>query len=191
MESYVPHVQSADATMALVVRGTLDSTRLASTLRAAVLELDKELPVSDISTLTNSIAHSTRSQRFTTLLLGAFALLALLLAAVGIYGVISYSVMCRTHEIGVRMALGAGRNRIARMVVGWAVVLAGVGVAIGVGGSLALTRLLRSMLFGVSPTDPVVFCGAALFMLAVAALAGYVPARRAARVEPMDALRQE
>jgi len=191
MESYMPHTQSADATMALVVRTTMDPLRLAPSLRAALRELDKELPVSDISALTDSISHSTRSQRFTVLLLGAFALLALLLAAVGIYGIISYSVMCRTHEIGVRMALGAERGRITGMMVGRAVLLGGVGVAIGVGGSLALTRLLRSMLYGVSPTDPAVFGGASLFMLAVATLAGYVPARRAARVDPIDALRQE
>jgi putative ABC transport system permease protein len=191
MESYIPHTQSADETMALVLRSSSDPAGLGATLRAAVSGLDKELPVSDISTLSGSISHSTRSQRFTTLLLGAFALLALLLAAVGIYGVISYSVMCRTHEIGVRMALGAERARIARMVVSWAVLLAAVGVIIGVGGSLALTRLLRSMLYEVSPTDPAVFGGAAIFMLAVAALAGYLPARRAARVDPMDALRQE
>jgi len=191
MESYMPHNQSADETMALVVRSASDAASLGPTLRAAVSGLDKELPVSDIGTLSNSISHSTRSQRFTTLLMGAFALLALLLAAVGIYGVISYSVMCRTHEIGVRMALGAERARIARMVVGWAVLLAAVGIIIGVGGSLAFMRFLRSMLYEVSPTDPVVFAAAALFMLAVAALAGYVPARRAARVDPMDALRQE
>jgi len=191
METYMPHTQSADETMALVLRSSSDPASLGSTLRAAVSGLDKELPVSDISTLSGSIAHSTRSQRFTTLLLGAFALLALLLATVGIYGVISYSVMCRTHEIGVRMALGAERARIARMVVGWAVLLAVLGVIIGVGGSLALTRLLRSMLYEVSPTDPAVFGGAAIFMLAVAALAGYLPARCAARVDPVDALRQE
>jgi putative ABC transport system permease protein len=156
-----------------------------------VRELDKELPVSDIGTLAGSIAHSTREQRFTVVLLGTFALLALLLAAVGIYGVISYSVTCRTHEIGIRMALGAERRWITNMVVGQAVLLGGVGVGMGIAGGLALTRLLRSLLFGISATDPVVFAGAALFLLGVAALAGYVPARRAARVDPLVALRHE
>jgi len=191
MESYVPHAETPDATMALVLRTTLDPMRFAPTIRAAVRELDKELPVSDIGTLTDSISHSTRERRFTVALLGAFALLALLLAAVGIYGVISYSLTRRTREIGVRMALGAERGRIAGMVVGRAVLLGGVGVAVGVAGGLALTRLLRSMLYGVSATDPAVFVGVSLFLLAVAALAGYVPARRAARVEPSVALRHE
>ncbi len=191
MEAYEPHAELPDAAMALVVRTSLDPLRLAPTLRAAVRELDKELPVSDVGTLAGSIAHSTREQRFTVVLLGAFALLALLLAAVGIYGVISYSVTCRTHEIGIRMALGAERKRITSMVVGQAVLLGGVGVGMGIAGGLALTRLLRSLLFGVSATDPVVFAGAALFLLGVAALAGYVPARRAARVDPLVALRHE
>jgi putative ABC transport system permease protein len=114
--------------------------------------------------------------------LGSFALLALLLPAVGIYGVISYSVARRTHEIGVRMALGAERGRIERMVVGRALMLGGAGVAIGVAGSL---------LYEVSATDPAVFAGASLFLLAAVALAGYVPARRAARTDPCVALRNE
>jgi putative ABC transport system permease protein len=156
-----------------------------------VNELDKELPVSDIGTLAGSIAHSTREQRFTVALLGAFALLALALAAVGIYGVISYTVTCHTHEIGVRMTLGAERRRIIGMVVRRALLLGSVGVAVGIVAGLALTRLLRSMLFGVSATDPAVFVGVSLFLLAVTALAGYVPARRAARVDPLVALRHE
>jgi len=191
MESYMPHVQSPDADMALVVRTALDPMRLAPVIRAAVRELDKDLPVSEIGTLRNSIAHSTRSQRFSVALLGAFAALALLLASVGVYGVISYSVAHRTHEIGVRLALGAERGAIVGMVVGRALLLGGVGVVLGVAGGLVLTRLLRSMLYQVSATDPAAFVGVSLFLLAVVALAGYFPARRAARVDPTTALHHE
>jgi predicted permease len=191
MEAYFPHAGLPDAGMAVVIRTTLDPLRLAPNLRRAVSELDKELPVSEIGTLAGSIAHSTREQRFTVALLGGFASLALVLAAVGIYGVISHSVACRTREIGVRMTLGAQRRTILAMVVKRALLLAGAGVAIGIAGGLALTRFLRSMLFGVSATDPAVFTGVSLFLLAVAALAGYLPARRASRVDPVVALRRE
>jgi putative ABC transport system permease protein len=191
MESYMPHVQSAEGDMALVVRTAVAPMRLAPAIRAAVRELDKDLPISEIGTLANSISHSTRSQRFSVALLGAFAALALLLAAVGVYGVISYSVARRTHEIGVRLALGAERGAIVGMMVGRAVLLGGVGIALGVAGGLALTRLLRSMLYEVSATDPAVFAGVSLFLLAVVALAGYFPARRAARVDPTIALHHE
>jgi len=191
MELFVPHTQTTAATMALVLRTTQEPARLAPALRAAVRELDKDLPVSNINSLADNIAHSTRSKRFSTGLLTGFAVLAVLLAAVGIYGVISYSVSRRTHEIGVRMALGAERARILRMVVGRAVLLGGAGIVIGIAGGLAFTRLLRTMLFGVSATDPLVFTGVSLLLLAVAALAGYIPARRAARVDPIVALRCE
>jgi len=189
MEAYLPHAELPDASMAIVVRTEMDPLRLGPNLRAAVNELDKQLPVSDIGTIAGSIAHSTCEQRFTVTLLGAFALLAL--AAVGVYGVISYTVTCRTREIGVRMTLGAGRPRIIGMVVRRAMLLGSMGVAVGIAAGLALTRFLHSILFGVSPTDPVVFAGTALFLFAVTALAGYLPARRAARVDPLIALRHE
>jgi len=177
--------------MSLVVRSAGDPMRLAPAVRAAVKELDKDLPLADVGSLADGVSHSTRARRFSAALLGAFAGLALLLAAVGIYGVISYSVTRRTHEIGVRMALGAARSRIAGMVVGRAVLLAAAGVAIGIAKGLVLTRLLRSMLYGVSATDPLVFAEVSLFLLAVAALAGYIPALRASHVDPSTALREE
>ena len=191
MESYMPHAQWPAADMALVIRTAMDPMRLAPVIRAAVRELDKDLPVSEIGTLRNSISHSTRSQRFSAALFGAFAAMALLLASVGVYGIISYSVARRTHEIGVRMALGAERGAIVGMVVGRAMLLGGVGVVLGIAGGLALTRLLRSMLYEVSATDPAVFVGVSLFLLAVVAVAGYFPARRAAKVDPTMALHHE
>ena len=191
MEAYIPHAELPDAAMAMVVRTPMDPLHLAPALRSAVHELDKGLPVSEIGTLAGSIAHSTREQRFTVALLAAFALLAVALASVGVYGVISYTVTCRTHEIGVRMTLGAERHRIIGMVVKHALLLGGVGVGVGIVGALALTRLLRSVLFGVSATDPAVYVGVSLSLLAVTALAGYVPARRAAHVDPLVALRHE
>ncbi len=190
-EVFVPYAQSPSATMALAVRTGGDPLRMAPVMRAAVRELDKDLPVSGIAALSDNLSKSTRARRFSAALFGCFAALALLLAAVGIYGVVSYSVERRTREIGIRMALGAGRAGIERIVVGRALGLGGAGVLLGVAGGLAVSRLLRSLLFGVSATDPAVFVGASLFLLAVSALAGYVPARRAARVDPCVALRNE
>ena len=191
LEDYVPHKQAGNATMALVVRTSLDPLRLAPAIRAAVGGLDKDLPLANLGALAEDISHSNRARRFSVALLAAFAGIALALAAVGIYGVISFSVARRAHEIGIRIALGAERGRITAMVVRRAAGLGLAGVAIGAAGALALTRLLRSMLFGISATDPAVFVGASLFLLAVAAVAGYIPARRAARVDPCVALREE
>lgn len=142
-------------------------------------------------TLEGNIAHSTRTQRLSVALLSGFAVLALALATVGIYGVISYSVTRRNHEIGIRIALGAARGRIVSLILRHALLPAVVGVLIGVVGGLALTGLLRSMLFGVSVTNPAVFAGTSCFLLAVSALAAWLPARRAARVDPLVALRDE
>ena len=187
----MPYAQNPNPSMALVVRTDSDPLRLASAVRTAVSELDKGLPVSDIAALAQAVSDSNSTRRLSTGLLAVFAGLALLLAAVGIYGVISYSASRRTHEIGVRLALGAERGRIAGMVVGRAMLLGGIGVVAGLACGLVLTRLLGTMLYGVSATDPAAFAGAAAFLLALAALAGYLPARRAARVDPVVALRQE
>ena len=191
LEYYLPYKMSPAPVMSLVVRTKLDAQRLNAVLRAAVRELDRELPVSEVATLSDSIARSTSARRFSVTLLGVFAGLALLLAAVGIYGIVSHSVTRRTQEIGVRMSLGAHPRNIAGMVVGRALLLGAAGVAVGVGGSFALTRLLHTMLYGVSATDPAVFVAASAFLLLVAAVAAYVPARRAARVDPLIALRHE
>jgi putative ABC transport system permease protein len=191
LEYYLPYAMYPMPSMTLVVRTALDPLRLSPAVSAAVRELDRDLAVSDVATLEASITRSTSARRLSATLLGGFALLALILAAVGIYGVIAYAVTRRTQEIGVRLALGASRGRIAIMVVGQAVLLGAAGVALGVGGSLGLTRMLKSMLYGVSPTDPITFAAASVFLLAVSALAAYVPARRAAAVDPIVALRHE
>lgn len=187
----MPYSQQPSPGMALAVRTSMDPIGAAPAIRAAVRELDRDLPISEISALSESVSHSMLTKRISTSLLGGFAALALLLASVGIYGVVSYSVARQTHEIGVRMALGAERSRIARTVVGRALLLALAGVILGDACGLALMRLLRTLLYGVSATDPAIFTGASLFLLMVAALAAYIPARRAARVDPMVALRHE
>jgi len=190
-EFFEPYRQSPRPDMILTVRTASDPLRFAPALRQAVREIDRSQPVSRVTSMGQRLTDATGSQRFAALLLAIFGAVALVLAAVGIYGVISSSVARRTHEIGVRMALGAARRDVMRMVVGQAVLLAGIGVAAGVAGGLALTRVIRSLLYGVSATDPWAFAGVAFLLLAVAALAGYIPARRAARVSPSVALRYE
>ncbi len=191
MEFFVPYATDPQPSMSIVLRTSADPMAMAPALHAAVLELDKDLPVSRVADLAEVVSDTMGVRRLSVALFALFAALALVLAAVGIYGVISYSVSRRTHEMGVRMALGAEGGRVLRMVVRQALVLSVAGVALGIASGMALTRLMRAMLFQVSATDPTAFVGASLFLLAVAAVAGYVPARRAARVDPMIALRHE
>ena len=177
--------------LGVVLRSAADAGSLTSSLRAVIREMDPNLPLYLVSTMEDLLADATALDRATTLLLGAFALTALLLASGGIYGVISYSVSQRTHEIGIRMALGAHPGHIFRRVVGYGMILALAGTVLGVTGALALTRFMQSMLFEISPTDPVILGGVALLLLATSLLACYIPARRATRVDPMVALRYE
>jgi putative ABC transport system permease protein len=190
-QTYEPFLQQPFSGMTLVVRAAGDPTNLSAAIRNEVLNLDKEQPVSSIKSLDQIIAASTSQQRFAMMLLGVFAALALALAAVGIYGVMSYSVTQRTHEIGIRMALGARGSDVLRLVVKQGFFLTIAGVALGLVASLALTRLMSSLLFGVSATDPVTFAAISLTLTAVALTACAVPARRATKVDPMIALRYE
>jgi len=153
--------------------------------------VDKDEPVSSVSTMQQLVSQSVAEPRFRTLLLGIFAGLAFLLAVVGIYGIISYSVSQRTHEIGVRMALGAERRDVLRLVVGQGMRQTLIGVGVGLLAALGLTRLLASYLYSVRPTDPMTFVVVSAVMLAVALLASYIPARRATKVDPLVALRYE
>jgi putative ABC transport system permease protein len=188
---YVSYKQSPVIGTALVVRGAMDPNHLVNAIQGAVWELNKNQALDDIKTLEQIKSESLGGNRLRTALLGAFAGLALLLAAIGIYGVVSYSVAQRTHELGVRAALGASRWDQLRLVLGSGMFLTSLGLGIGVLGALGLTRLLASLLFGVSPRDPWSIAIVVLILATVALAACYIPARRATRVDPMVALRYE
>jgi ABC-type antimicrobial peptide transport system permease subunit len=160
-------------------------------LRKAVWSIDKDQPVSHVQSLTEVISQSVSEPRFRAWLLGVFAAAGLTLTLVGIYGVVSYMAAQRTREIGIRVALGAQRSNVLQLVLGQGVRLTVIGAIAGVLGSLALTRLLKSELFGIKPTDPVTLISAAALMLLVALAACYLPARRATRIDPLEALRHE
>jgi putative ABC transport system permease protein len=175
----------------LVVRTAGDPLAMASAVRTAVQSLDKDQPLANLRSMDQILYSSVAEPRFRTTLLGAFAALALALAGVGIYGVMSYTVARRTHEIGIRMALGASSGDTLRLVVGRGMTLALIGVGVGLGAAFGLTRLLSTLLFGVSPTDPMTFAAITVLLTSVAGVACYLPARRATRLDPMSALRCE
>jgi putative ABC transport system permease protein len=188
---YVPFAQAPFWGANVVVRSALSPSSVATAIRQQVRKMDKELPVTDVAMMPDIVEASLSQPRFRTFLLGLFAAMALVLAATGIFGVISYSVSCRTNEMGIRVALGASRGTILWMVLRETLVLTFVGLALGVPSALAASRLVGHMLFGVSTNDPATLAVVACALAAVAALAGYVPARRAMRVDPMVALRYE
>jgi len=177
--------------MTLVIRTSGNPLNLSKAVQSAVWSIDKNLPLSHLETLERVISTSVWRQRFNVLLVGLFAMLALVLAAVGIYAVMAYSVTERTHEIGIRLALGAKQGDVLRLVVKEGMMLAAVGAAAGVAGAFLLTRVLTGLLYQVEATDPVIFASVPFIFAAVAFLASYIPAQRAARVDPMIALRCE
>jgi putative ABC transport system permease protein len=188
---YRPLLQGSVGVMSVVAHTTADPDVFAANLRKIVASVDPDTPVDDIRTMEQLISTSVAQPRFTMLLLTIFATVALILGAVGIYGVIAYTVSQRTQEIGVRMALGASKEDVLRLVVRQGATLALIGVTIGLAAALATTRVLKNMLYGVSTTDAATFVIVPLVLMAVALLASYIPARRAARVDPMSALRAE
>jgi putative ABC transport system permease protein len=190
-EFFVPHLQNPFGGMAIVVRATSDPDQLLTAAKDQIRAINKDQPFYSINTMDALLTKSLGERRFNLLLLCAFATIALLLAGVGIYGLISFSISQRTHEIGVRMALGAKTRDITRMVLGEGIALALIGVGVGIVGALLLTRFLKSFLFGVTPTDPVTFAIISVLLIAIALVASYLPARRATRVDPMVALRYE
>jgi len=191
LEVYSPYRQRPSADMSLVVRSAVDPASLTSAVRAAVAAVDKDQPVFDVHTMQQLVDDSISTRRLTLVLLGIFSALALILAAIGIYGVMAYSVALRTQEIGIRMALGAQQQDVLRLILGQGARIAFFGVAIGLATAAALARLLSSLLFSVSSDDPITFAAVAVLLLGVALLACYIPARRALRVDPMIALRYE
>jgi putative ABC transport system permease protein len=176
---------------ALVIRTAVDPLSLAASVRNSVWAVDKDQPVSNMDAMDHIVAGAVARQRFSMLLLAIFAGVALVLAAVGIYGVMSYSVAQQTREIGIRMALGAQRGDVLKMTVIQALRLVGFGLGIGLVAAFILTRVMASLLFGISATDPLTFISISLVLLAVALLASYIPALRATRVDPMIALRAQ
>ena len=188
---YYIHAHLVYSGMVFVVRTFQDPLTVAEPVRRIIRSLDSALPVADIRTMDSIVGETFSRQRFSTLLLAAFSAVSLLLASVGIYGVLAYSVTERTREIGVRMALGAEPGRITALVIAGAVSIVLPGIVAGVAGALALTGLLRSLLFGVKPHDAPTFVMASVVLAAVALVAAYVPARRASRLMPLDALRME
>ncbi|HEX2488805.1 MAG TPA: FtsX-like permease family protein, partial [Blastocatellia bacterium] len=190
-EFFLPHTQMPFITLTTVARVAGDPMAIVGAVRNEVRALDSEIPIGSVKTLDQYLTESVAQPRFNTLLLALFAGVAMILTAVGLYGVIAYSVSARTREIGVRVALGARRHDVLRLVISQGMKLTLIGVAIGLVAALALTRLMAGLLYGVTPTDPATFALIALLLAGVALLACYVPARRATKVDPMVALRCE
>ena len=190
-EIYLSYLQKPNDFMEIVVRTAADPSSMVGTLRREIAAVDKDQPIHNVKTMDQILAESVSQPNFNVLLLGVFAAVAVLLAAVGIYGVISFVVTQRTREVGIRIALGARRGDVMKLVMKQGMALAFGGVAIGLAASFALTRLLEGLLFGVGASDPSTFIAITLFLMLVAAVACYLPARRAAHVDPLTALRHE
>jgi len=191
IEMYVPYLQRPWLTTDLVIRASGDPASLIVPVQRAVREVDKDLPAANIKTMEQLFSESVAQPRFYTTLLGTFATIALLLASIGIFGVISYAVTQRTHELGVRIALGAQKSDVLRLIVGQGMMLVGLGILLGLAAAFAVTRFLSSLLYGVSAIDPFIFAAVPVLLAGVALVACYIPARRAMRVDPMVALRYE
>jgi putative ABC transport system permease protein len=191
LEVYSPELEDVGGALSFVIRVTGEPAGLISAVRGVVAEVEPNQPLHNVMTMEERLANTTTSRRLNTALLGSFAAVALLLAVVGIYGVMSYAVTQRRREIGVRMALGAQRSDVLGLIIQGGLRLTLLGVAIGLVGAFALTRYLSSLLYSVNATDPVTFLSVAVALTGVALLACWLPARRAAGADPMEALRTE
>lgn len=190
-ELYFANSQSPFPSMAIVIRSTVDPESVAPALRQVVADVDPTVPVSRVQTMEHIVSESVTQPRFNLFLVGLFGGIALLLSAAGIYGVTSYTVTQRTHELGIRLALGAQVSDVLKLVLGQGMAVIGIGLVVGLAASFALLRLMRSLLFGVGENDPLTFTAITLVLLLVALLACYIPARRATKVDPLTALRYE
>jgi putative ABC transport system permease protein len=188
---FLASLQEPSGAYNLVIRTAGDPLRVAAAVKGEISTVDRDIPVSQVRPMREYVARSVAQPRFNMVLIATFATLALALAAVGLFGVIAYSVAQRTHEIGIRRALGAANGRVIGMVLKQGIALASAGVVLGTGGALFLSRYLETLLFGLEPTDPVTFAGVAALLATVALAACYLPARRAARIDPLVALRYE
>jgi predicted permease len=191
--AYLSYLQNADwvGQATFEVRTAVPPLSIANAVRRAVAETDRDVPVADLLTQEQQIRMSLSPERLAAGLIGSFGLIAALLAAIGLYGVMAYTVTRRTSEIGIRMALGAGCNDVLWMVLRGSLFMVAIGIGIGIPTALALTQVVREALYGIEPNDPVSFIAAGMLMLAVATAAAWIPALRAARVDPMQALRHE
>jgi ABC-type antimicrobial peptide transport system permease subunit len=190
-EMYLPFSQTVVLSPKLVIRTATDPVSLISAVRGQVAQIDKNLPLFEVRTMDDVFSRAAAQQRFQAMLVSAFAVISLLLCAIGLYGLLSYLVAQRTLEIGVRMALGAPRQTVLAMVLRRGMVLAAIGVAVGILASLALTNFLNGMLFGIRPLDAVTFIGVSAVLLVVCFLASSGPAYRAARLDPVKTLRDQ
>ena len=188
---FLATLQEPTTPVFLVARTHGDPRQLIKAIESEIRALDRDMPIADVKTMDQYVSDSVAAPRFNTILLGSFAALALILAAVGIFGVISYSVAQRTQELGIRRALGARTGNVMALVLGQGMGLTAIGVAIGLAGAFVLARLLQSLLFGIASTDPITYAAVAAVLSSVAFVASFLPARRAARIDPMVALRHE
>jgi putative ABC transport system permease protein len=188
---YWPHAELPYSALTLVVRSNTDPAAVTSAIQREVRALDKNQPISEMHSMKELLADSISRSRFATTLLSIFAAIAVILATIGIYGVMAYAVTQRTNEIGIRIALGASRREVLTLILRRGLAMTTIGVATGLLGSLAITRVLSNLLFGVSATDPITFVGVAMGLIAVAIVATCIPALRATRIDPLVALRYE
>jgi len=191
VQGYFPFLQIPNGGMTVIIKGASDPNQLITAVRQQIKTIDPDQPIYSIRTMDEIRAESVSSERLNLTLLSIFAGIALVLAIVGIYGVMSYAVTQRTHEIGIRMAIGAQSRDVFQMILGQGMLLALIGIGLGLVGAFALTRLMATMLFGVEPTDPTTFAVIAFLLTAVALLACYIPGRRATKVDPVVSLRYE